>query len=52
MIEIDPHVARHWRSIKRPKGVHIVEETEQFARYVVEPLELVCVPPLKLTCVF
>jgi DNA-directed RNA polymerase subunit alpha len=39
MIEMDPHVARHWRSIKRPKGVHIVEETEQFARYVVEPLE-------------
>jgi len=38
-MEINPIMARNWRNLKRPRGIHIIEDQERYGKYVAEPLE-------------
>ena len=38
-LDLESMRAKNWRQLIRPKGVSVVEESENYARFVAEPLE-------------
>ena len=39
MNEINSMMSRNWKNLKRPRGIHTLEEGTTYGKYVIEPLE-------------